>query len=163
MQAIGYDHTIIGNLWGLGVFAEVIVFLFMHKMIKKWGVRRILLMSVLLASVRWALIAFFAKQLSLLLIAQCLHAATFGSFHAVAIYWVHHTFKGKHEGQAQAFYSAISFGLGGAMGALSSGLMWEHIGATGTFFFASLVALSAFLIAWKWLERDHPFAGVING
>jgi PPP family 3-phenylpropionic acid transporter len=155
MQAIGYDHTIIGNLWALGVLAEVVVFLFMHKMIKKWGVRRILLASVLLASLRWALIAFFAKNLSILLMAQCLHAATFGSFHAVAIYWVHHTFKGKQEGQAQAFYSAISFGLGGALGALISGAMWERIGATGTFFFASMIALIAFLIAWKWIGRDQ--------
>jgi PPP family 3-phenylpropionic acid transporter len=155
MENIGYKHSTIGYLWALGVAAEVAVFLMMHHWIARFGVRRILLVSIAIAALRWFLIGLFAKHLPVLLFAQCLHAATFGSFHAVAIYWVHHTFRGKQEGQAQAFYGAISFGLGGALGALVSGFLWDHLGAMRIFLMASFIALMAWMIAWHFFESDE--------
>ncbi len=35
-------------------------------------------------------------------------------------------FSGGHEEQGQALYGAVSFGLGGSIGAFISGLFWEH-------------------------------------
>lgn len=155
MENIGYHHSTIGYLWALGVGAEIFVFLLMHHLIERFGVRAIFLTSILIAVIRWLLIGLFAKELWLLLIAQCMHAATFGSFHAVAIYWVHRTFKGRQEGQAQAFYGAISFGLGGAIGALLGGCLWDYVGAMRVFLLASVIALLAWLCAW-YLFKTQP-------
>lgn len=45
-------------LWAIGVVAEVIVFIFMHRLQQRWGLRRIMLISLLLCVIRWLLIGF---------------------------------------------------------------------------------------------------------
>ncbi|MET0107086.1 MAG: MFS transporter, partial [Sedimenticola sp.] len=97
MEEVGYSKTLIGQLWALGVIAEVIVFLFMHRLLLRFGARLVLMASLFLAALRWLLIGNFPESLAILLFAQTLHAATFGTFHAAAIHLVHHYFTGKHQ------------------------------------------------------------------
>src|SRR5690606_13241968 len=65
-----YSRTATGLLWALGVVAEVGIFLMMHQLVRRFGVRVLLLCSLLLAAVRWLVIGYGAHSLSLLLIAQ---------------------------------------------------------------------------------------------
>ena len=146
-----YSRAIIGQLWALGVIAEVIIFLFMHRWLPKYGIRKVLLISLLLSSARWLLIGFFPNSLTLLLFAQLLHAASFGTFHAAAIAWVHHYFVGKNQGRGQALYSSIGFGAGGALGSLLSGYLWLYPGPIVTFCFAAFTSLIGFFIGLRWL------------
>ena len=96
---------------------------------------------------------FKAISLGVLLFAQLLHAATFGSFHAAAIHFVQRSFGPNQQGQGQALYAALA-GTGGALGALYAGYSWESLGATWTFAIASLVALAAaFIIAIRLHEE----------
>ncbi len=151
LEDFGYSRAMIGQLWGLGVLAEVVLFVFMHRLLSRFSIRHILLVTLLLACLRWLLIAYLVDNLLVLLFAQCLHAATFGSFHAVAIELVRRFFKGGHEGQGQAIYSSVSFGAGGAVGALISGWYWDS-SASSTFLMASAVSLLALLISFFWLQ-----------
>jgi len=82
----------------------------------------------------------------LLVLAQLLHAATFGAFHAAAIERVHHLFSGRHQGRGQALFSSVGFGLGGALGGLYSGYAWEGLGASAMFYFAALLAGAGALV-----------------
>ncbi len=157
LEAHGYSKSTTGLLWGLGVLAEVLLFLFMHRLLKRWDAGSILVTSMLLAALRWLLIGYFPDTLWVLLGAQLLHAATFGSFHAAAIHLVHHYFKGRHKGRGQALYASLSFGAGGAVGSLSSGFMWQHWGAALTYTMAAAVALFGALVAWRYIDSayDH--------
>ncbi len=146
-----YSRSLIGQLWALGVVAEVVIFLFMHRWLPKYGIRNVLLISLLLSSLRWLIIGLFPESLSLLLFAQLLHAASFGTFHAAAIAWVHHYFVGKNQGRGQALYSSIGFGAGGALGSLLSGYLWLSPGPTATFSLAALTSLIGFGIGLRWL------------
>ena len=74
MEELAYTRTAIGLLWSVGVVAEVIIFIVMHNLLLGFGVRGVLIASLLLAALRWAIIAYFADQLWLLILAQCLHA-----------------------------------------------------------------------------------------
>lgn len=152
LETYGYDRTLIGQLWALGVVAELMVFLMMHRWLPRFGIRKVLLASLLLTALRWLLIAFFAEQLPILVIAQSLHAASYGAYHAAAIAWVHLHFTGRNQGRGQALYSSISFGAGGAIGSLLSGYLWLAPGPTMTFILAALIAISAFLIGFIWLQ-----------
>lgn len=154
MEDVGYSKTLIGQLWALGVIAEVIVFLFMHRLLLRFGARVVLMASLFLAAVRWLLIGHFPESLAILLFAQTLHAATFGTFHAAAIHLVHHYFTGKHQGRGQALYSSLSFGFGGALGSLSSGFLWSGVGPTVTFGIAAGVSMLALVIAWRWVANE---------
>jgi len=157
LEAHGYSKSTTGLLWGLGVLAEVLLFLFMQYMLKRWKAGSILVVSMLLAALRWLLIGYFPDTLWILAVAQLLHAATFGSFHAAAIHLVHHYFQGRHKGRGQALYASLSFGAGGAVGSLSSGFMWQHWGAALTYTMAAATALFGAFVAWRYMDGayDH--------
>ncbi|WP_101760364.1 MFS transporter [Oceanicoccus sp. KOV_DT_Chl] len=143
----GYSRSITGLLWSLGVLAEVVVFIFMHRLLNRFSLRLIMLASLLLSVIRWLLIAAFVDSWPVLIVSQCLHAATFGSFHAFAVEMVRRTFKGGLEGQGMALYSGLSFGAGGAVGAVLSGWVWD-ISAELTFYAAAMVCLVALILAY---------------
>ena len=84
-----YSSWLIGQLWSLGVIAEVALFLLMHYLVPRFGLRKLLLVSLLLAALRWLMIGYFVDALWLLIIAQTLHAASFGIYHASAIELIH--------------------------------------------------------------------------
>ncbi len=150
-----YSRTLIGQLWALGVVAEVAVFLFMHRWLPRYGVRKVLLVSLLLSTLRWLIIGFYPDSLALLLFAQLLHAASFGTFHVAAIEWVHHHFTGKNQGRGQGLYSSIGFGAGGAIGSLFSGYFWLSPGPTTTFSIAAIATALAFIICLRWLKDNN--------
>jgi MFS transporter, PPP family, 3-phenylpropionic acid transporter len=154
MESVGYSKAVIGQFWALGVIAEVMVFLFMHRLLRGYGARNMLLASLALAVVRWILIGNFPQSLGIILCAQILHAATFGTFHAAAIHLVHHYFTGEHQGRGQALYSSLSFGAGGALGTLASGFLWESAGPSVAFDVSALLSLLALVIAWHWVVND---------
>ncbi|OLF52492.1 MFS transporter [Pseudomonas chlororaphis] len=155
LEHLGYSRGLIGLLWALGVVAEVLMFLAMSWILSRFSVRRVLLASFLLAALRWLLLGAFAEHLWVLLFAQVLHAATFGSFHAAAIHFVQRSFGARQQGQGQALYAALA-GTGGALGALYSGYSWNALGATLTFSIASLAALAAAVIIATRMHEDRP-------
>lgn len=157
MKDHGYTETLIGQLWALGVLAEVGLFVVMHHLLNRFGARMVLIASLALAALRWLLIGEFADSLPMLLFAQLLHAATFGTFHASSIHLVHHYFRGRHKGRGQALYSSVSFGAGGAVGSLASGYVWQGIGPGMTFAAAAVTALVGALVAWRLIDRQHDY------
>lgn len=154
LEDYNYSSTQTGLLWSLGVFAEVALFVFMHRILKIISLRHILMFSVALGIIRWSLLACCVDQIGAVIVAQVLHAATFGSTHIAAIYFVHRYFPGYHRGKGQALYSSMSFGLGGMIGSYTSGVLWDSYGVATVYYAAAGLCLCAFLIALCWLEKD---------
>jgi len=155
LKEFAYSSSTLGWLWALGVIAEIVLFLFMHRLMPKYGPRFLMIVALLLTSIRWLMVGFFVESLSMLIIAQCLHAASFGLYHAVAIELFHRNFKGKLQGRGQALYSAVSFGAGGAIGALISGAYWDVYSPQIIFSVAALVSFVALLITLKFTRLDE--------
>jgi PPP family 3-phenylpropionic acid transporter len=97
------------------------------------------------------LIGYYSDNLLLLLIAQTLHAASFGSFHAVAVEYVRRQFINGHQGQGMAIYSGLSFGGGSAIGAIISGIAWQ-LSPQLTFAAAGVICIIAYIIAWLLIK-----------
>ncbi|MCF6283224.1 MAG: MFS transporter [Candidatus Polarisedimenticolaceae bacterium] len=155
LEQNGYSSTLIGQLWALGVVAEVAIFIVMHRLLQRFSARQVLIVSLLLAAFRWLVIGLYPQQLSFMLFAQLLHAATFGTFHAAAIHLIHKYFTGRHQGRGQALYASVSFGAGGAVGSLMSGYLWSDAGANVTFFLSASIALLALFIAMVGIDADR--------
>lgn len=145
----GYSRSEVGQLWALGVIAEIAVFLVMHRLLPRLGARVLLVLSLALTTLRWLLIGYFVTQPALILVAQVLHAASFGVYHAVMISLIHKYFSGQYQGRGQALYSSLSFGAGGALGSFASGYAWESIGPQATYFTAAVISAVAVAIAWR--------------
>ena len=155
LEALGYGRGVIGLMWALGVVAEILVFLAMARILSRFSVRQVLLASFLLAAVRWMLLGQLAEHLSMLLLAQAMHAATFGAFHAASIHFIQRSFGYRQQGQGQALYAALA-GVGGALGALYAGFAWDGLGPGWTFGIASLAALAAAGIMASGLSAMRP-------
>ncbi len=147
LEAYGYSTTLIGMLWAFAVVCEIGVFLVMRRLLHYLKLRTVLLASFALAALRWLLIGHFPESLAVLIVAQALHAATFGSFHASAIQMVYRFFTGRHQHRGQAIYGSASFGLGGAVGSFYSGHTWATLGPTLSFDIAAALAGLAFTVA----------------
>lgn len=145
LESLGYARGTIGLLWALGVVAEILLFLVMAKLLGRFSLRQVLVTSFLLAALRWVVLGTLAEHLWILLLAQLLHAATFGCFHAASIHFVQRSFGHRQQGQGQALYATLA-GVGGALGALYSGYSWTTLGPTWAFAIASLAALAAAVI-----------------
>ena len=155
LEDFGYTRSHIGQLWALGVVAEIGVFLLMPRLLPRFGARRLMLAAAGLTTLRWLLIAQFAASPPVIIFAQTLHAASFGLYHAVAIYLIHILFTGTHEGRGQALYSSISFGAGGALGSLVSGYLWTGINPEAMFLLAAVASLCALWVTWRGIRGDY--------
>ncbi|MCK5831446.1 MAG: MFS transporter [Methylococcales bacterium] len=155
LNQFNYTPTLIGLLWALGVIAEVFLFMFMKQILAWFSLRSILLISIFFSVCRWLIIAFFVESLALMIVAQVLHAASFGSSHIAAIHLVHKYFGEQHQGKGQALYSSLSFGLGGMIGSLFSGYFWDIYGAWFVYTLAAFSCFIAFIIAYIWVGREN--------
>ncbi len=154
----GYDKTSLGALWSLGVVAEVGVFLLMPRMMRAWSLRTILLTTFILAAIRFLMIGWGANVLGMLLLAQVLHGATFGAYHAAAVAVLNQWFPARQQARVQALYGSISYGAGGMLGNIASGAVWEWLGAGPTFTLGSIFAAISLLLAWRGWRSDPQSA-----
>lgn len=129
--------------------------MFMARLLARVSLRRVLLASFLITAVRWVLLGNFADHLGLLIVAQLMHAATFGSFHAASIHFVQRNFGDRQQGQGQALYAALA-GVGGALGALYAGYSWTSLGPSWTFTIASLAVLAGAAVIATCLKEERP-------
>lgn len=150
LEALGYSRALIGLLWALGVVAEILLFLLMARLLARFTLKQLLVTSLLLASVRWVLLGTLAEHLGVLLVAQLMHAATFGCFHVAAIHFIQRSFNERLQGQGQALYATLS-GMGGALGALYAGYSWSSLGPFWTFAVGGMAALVAALALIRYL------------
>lgn len=83
-QAAGLSSALIGMLWGWGVVAEVILFLYGGRLADRLGVRGLAWLAAGAGVLRWSVTGFTTDLLPLFLV-QGLHAATFGAMHLAAM------------------------------------------------------------------------------
>ena len=154
MQELAYSETEIAWYWSAGVIAEVFLFMLMASLIRIFSLKSLWLITLTISATRWFVTAEFGDEPMVLFIAQLSHAISFASMHALSMHWLKIHFSAHVQGQAQAAYSAISYGAGGALGAILSGYLWPVI-AAGIFHLAAMACLIAALIV-LFMPNDKP-------
>jgi PPP family 3-phenylpropionic acid transporter len=152
----GYGKTLVGALWSLGVVAEIVVFIVMPRLLQAFSLRAILLASVAAAVLRFLLIGWAVDSLPLLLLAQLMHGATFGAFHAGGVAMLNRWFAPQHQARVQAIYGSISFGAGGMLGGLLAGQTWDSLGPELTFTLGAGFAAIGWLLMWHGMHEARP-------
>ncbi|MEO5368066.1 MAG: MFS transporter, partial [Magnetococcus sp. WYHC-3] len=167
LEANGFSPTAIGGLWTLGVAAEVLVMARSARLLQTLGVSALLWGSLALAALRWGIFAS-TLWLPLLLLGQVLHAFTFAAFHVGAVRRNHDIAAPGQRAAAQAWYSALSFGIGGGVGGVVSGLLYDALGAGAVYGCMSVAAALGVLAsrrgcrhlagesARRTAAEDHP-------
>lgn len=156
LAQLGYSKIVIGMMWSLGVVAEIVFFFYQAPIFRRFGVRRLMLASLLAAVVRFAMIAYLAHSWIWLLIAQILHAVTFGAHHSASVAMLQKWFSGPLQARGQALFISISYGLGGSIGGLVLGATWDKFGAQLVYLVAACFALAgagAAMLSYRWQRQ----------
>lgn len=155
LEGHGYSRSSIGWLWALGVAAEVLAFTQMHRILPRLGERRLMLLSLALAALRWFVIGHAIEWPALMWLMQLLHAATFATFHTAVISLIYKHFGDGHQGQGQALYSML-WGLGVALGSFVAGHYWVSAGPALVYSTASLCCVAAIVLVWTCVREPKP-------
>lgn len=147
LEREGYSGAAIGMLWTLGVVAEIFVFLWLPQLFRRHALSAILAASLLCAVARFLAIGWAAGMLWVVLLAQVLHAATFGAFHAAGVAAVHRLVPAGAHGRGQTIYSSLTYGAGGAAGTLLAGWAWQAGAAPLAYSLSALAALAGAFFA----------------
>lgn len=155
LSMLGYEKQAIGWLWGLSVLSEIVVFYFQSVLFRRLTAFSLLVLSFCLCALRFALIAGWAQILWVLLLAQLLHAFTFGVHHSATLAYLQQWFARDAQARGQALYTSVGYGVGGSLGGLLCASLWQPIGPAGVFMLSALLAVCALLslLVSRWLQR----------
>lgn len=161
----GYSKGAIGLLWAVGVICEIAIFMLMPRIMARFSLKAILLTSLVLAVIRFTLIGVSVDNLWMIILAQTLHAATFGSFHAASVEVVTQFFKGRHQAKGQAIYNSVAYGVGGAIGGIAGGYSLQYLGGQQTFVLAAafpLLGLAVIGFGLKLSQNQQKSGGMFR-
>ncbi|QWE17471.1 MFS transporter [Polynucleobacter sp. AP-Nino-20-G2] len=152
---LGYDKLQIGLFWALGVSAEVIFFYFQSKVLSRLDAEVVLQAAFGIGVIRFALIAFFPITW-VLIVAQLMHAGTFGAHHSAATKLLQRWFTGPLQARGQALMATVSYGLGGTLGGLCAGWLWDATQPRNVFVMSALACGLAGMAIQKLRPRHYP-------
>ena len=156
LEQKGYSRTEIGLLWTLGVLAEILIFQFQRHFFSWFSVATIWRLSYAVTALRFVLISISEGGLLILLLAQAMHAVTFGLHHSASVALVRQWFPQAAQVRGQALYTMAAYGLGGSLGGIAAGSIWEAFFPEAAFWAAALAALLGLGVSgWVIRQAKH--------
>lgn len=156
LAALGYTKGAIGLFWAVGVVAEVGWFLFQGRWLHRLSMHGWLGIAALVSALRFALIAAFADEVAVLVVAQVLHAVTFAAQHSACIAVITRHFPGRLRGRGQALYTVLGYGASGVIGGVAGGALSQSFGFAAVFWAASAVSVAAAFSCRRALVLERP-------
>ncbi|HTO39804.1 MAG TPA: MFS transporter [Rhizomicrobium sp.] len=149
---LGFSGPLIGILWPLGVFVEILLMSYSLRVLRFLGATRLLLIGSLGCVLRWTILAF-DPPLSLVVVAQLLHGATFAMSHLGAMYFIVKAVPPRLTATAQSLYAVCWSGMAMGFATLASGPLYTHFGGR-TYLLMALMGVGAsifaFLLDRRW-------------
>jgi len=155
-RKIGFDDTVIGVLWTLGVVAEIVLFWMAGRLGRFGSAPFLFMLAGFGVMLRWPLTAI-ADTVAAAAALQVLHALTFGAAHLGAMRYLQDNAPPGLEATTQALYYALVTGV--LMGTVMplAGVLYEHFGMAAYHAMGGLglvtLAASAILVR---LSRGAP-------
>jgi PPP family 3-phenylpropionic acid transporter len=150
--------TNVSLIWAIGSVAEIATIFFSGLLIARFGIRRLLLVSLAAISLR---LAIYGLSPSLLLVAgvQLLHAFTFGTLHTASVAYVNQKIGSPRRGLGMAIYNAIGIGVPNFIASSVAGYLLEARGYSTLFLVYAAVPILGILILAAFGRRLLPRKG----
>ncbi|MHA3098544.1 MFS transporter [Acinetobacter brisouii] len=148
-----YSTGQIGALWATGVIAEIVMFAYAQRIfLQRFSWQKLVILCLILTSIRWYIVGVGSAYFVVQLLAQTIHAFSFGLFHLIAMKVIFQHFSAEQQGRGQALYSTM-WGIGVAVGSILAGHYWNVLSGQHIFVYAAMVVLLALPLTY-WLPRD---------
>ncbi len=139
MENLGFSGTFIGIAWALASISEIFVMVNSQRILKRFSYENILIFSFIIAVMRWVML-FYATSALVILVAQVLHAMTYGAFHVASILYMDQLTPAETKTLGQAVNNAVTYGFGIMAGFLLNGYYFEILGAPVLFLISAVMA-----------------------
>jgi MFS transporter, PPP family, 3-phenylpropionic acid transporter len=159
LETLGYSSTFIGLSWALASSAEILAMLYSEAIFSRFALERVLLASFAAAVLRWLVLGAVSAP-AVLLLCQCLHALTYGTFHMASILYIDRLSPPDAKNLGQAVNNALTYGLGLMVGFFINGALYESVGSFGLFQVSALIALAGGAVfgAVQFMDRAQAEA-----
>jgi len=148
LEQHGYRPSSLGAYWAIGVAVEIALFFASARIFARWDARKVLLVALVSAALRWWATALLPENVPLMVLAQATHALNFAALFAACMQLLAAYFPGRLNGHAQGVFYGFSSGGGGVLGAWLAGALWHIDGGRSAFLAAGgIAALAAVLCA----------------
>lgn len=142
LRDFAYSGVAVGLFIALGAVAEIVAFIYMGSLFKRFSLNSLLVFSVAITALRWFLMPVVADSGLWLAINQLSHAASFAIYHSASMKFISSHFTKSQQSRGQGVYLGGVYGVGGAVGAYITGILWlGGAGATNAFIMAGISAL----------------------
>jgi len=143
--ALGLAPAVVGLSSGLGVAAEVGVMLLYPRLALRLAPRHVLFLAFAASALRWWGMALVDSPVAIVAL-SLLHGLTFGAFYVASVAFMAQRVPPHLRASGQALFVAVSFGLGGLVGFVSSGAAYDWLGGHRLFGVAALLEGAAALL-----------------
>jgi PPP family 3-phenylpropionic acid transporter len=140
--AHGISLQTTGYLWSFGVLCEIVLFYYQGPLLKR-NLLRLLKFAIATAILRWSLLYLFPDSLMMAYVSQSLHAFSFALYYTAVISYVYSLYTQKK--LAQQFLLGLTFGLGGSVGAMVAGKIYDYDSEL-LFGFEAIMALLSLIV-----------------
>ena len=148
VQALRLAPPVVGISAGLGVLAETCFMYFYPRFAERLSPQRLLLIAFVSSSVRWFVMSLTSQPEVIVLISS-IHGLTFGAFYVASIAFVSGRVPSELRASGQGLFASATFGLGGLVGYLASGVGYDALGGHRLFAVAGAVELMAAALVLK--------------
>ena len=149
LENLGYTRAFIGLTWAVASIAEIVVMIKSETVFRRFTLERVLLFSFGVAIVRW-LVLFAVHSPIMVLLAQLLHAITYGTFHMASILYMDRLTTEKTKTIGQVANNAVQYGLGLMTGFFLNGFLYEWTGSKVLFLMSAAIAAAGGTIFWGY-------------
>lgn len=142
-KAAGHSELVVGLLWGGSVLVEIILFAFSGAVVARLGASRLLVLGAAAALVRWLILAE-TVALPGLVVAQLLHAVTFGATYLATMHFIAGYAPKGLKATAQGAYASVS-GVIMGLALVASGELYSGFAGGAFYGMAGLSAVALVL------------------
>lgn len=134
---LGYSQSAIGLANSISAFSEVPMLIFIDKLVKKFGVMRMVAFSCFMTAVR--IFCISSGNLIIILFSQILQSVTYMTTYYCCVTYISGNVVSGKQAQGQSVLAKLQIGVAGIMGFLGGGYILTRIGYQKTYFLFSTV------------------------
>ena len=156
LSSIGLSDTAIGRLTLLIIPGEVVCFTYAARWQRRFGTGPLVMTGLILAGIRWISLGYV--RIPALYAVELLHGIGFAMYQPAAIAFVQREAPPRLRGTAQILFFSTAAGLGGAVGSMIAGRIYDALGMRAVLWWGGSLLIIGGLLQLLLVRHHRPQA-----
>ena len=152
---MGAGLGLIGISFMISASGEIPILLFAHKILKKIGIKNMLLLSGTITGIRWLLLSY-TTQISQVFATQILHSFGFAALVLTVAVYINKNVQNELKASGQSLNTLTGIWIPRILGSFLGGVVSQLISLHQIFFILSLICFTAVIIFYILRNRFKP-------